>query len=139
MDDGFVGTLTLVYAFPVRAYDAETHGLIMYRAYQASELSQSGTGSVVARLGLDRLDIPTPFNIYWQASGGTPSQAAYYDNTTSFDTTAAHTRQPNEYERCQMQHLASTLIAAPNTNWLSGDPMLIQMVSQSPFSLLRTG
>jgi hypothetical protein len=121
----FGGVAILTHVHPARAYDAETHALIAYRAYGASTLAQTGAGSVVSRLGLDRLDIPTPFNTYWQAAGSAPGPLSYYDTTsaTSFDRTMSP-RQPNEYERCQMQHLADTLVVPPSTTWLTGDPML---------------
>lgn len=109
----------IAYALPVCAYDAETHGLIMFKAYSASALAQTGAGSIVARLGLDRLDVPTPFNAYWLSA---PSTAAYYDNTSSFDVNT-YTRQSNEFERCQMQHLAPPPTSS-GFNWLAGDPML---------------
>lgn len=119
-------------ASPAKAYDAETHGLIMYQAYKESILSITGSSAIVTRLGLDRLDTPTPFNIYWQSFSGDLGPAGYYDNTSSFDVTANHTRQPNEYERCQMQHLAdvgrldegdamlngSKVAFLPTKNWL---------------------
>lgn len=35
------------------AYDAETHGLITYRAYYKSALWRLGQGSIVQSLGLD--------------------------------------------------------------------------------------
>ncbi|MEO5561069.1 MAG: hypothetical protein ABIO49_14130 [Dokdonella sp.] len=114
----------LASAQPAGAYDAETHALIAYRAYGRSALSQTGAGSLVATLGLDRLDIPTPFNTYWQATGSTPGPVSYYDNTVTF-APSTYARQPNFYEQCQMQHLADTVVdPASNANWLSGDPML---------------
>jgi len=101
------------------AYDAETHALIAYKAYGASALSQTGVGSLVTRLGLDRFDPPLPFNAYWQATGSAPGPVSYYDNTTTFDP-AAFARQPEEYERCQMQHLADF-----SPSWyVAGEPML---------------
>ena len=117
------GALNFACAAPVCAYDAETHALTMYKAYGESVLTQTGAGSTVARLGLDRLDIPTPFNIYWQIAGNAPGPVAYYDNTNTFDVTALHTRKPNEYERCQMQNL-SPKPPLTGTNYLQGDPML---------------
>jgi hypothetical protein len=118
------GLTILASAQPAIAYDAETHALIAYRAYGRSALSQTGAGSLVTTLGLDRLDIPTPFNTYWQAVGSTPGPLSYYDTTSAsgFDRNTTP-RQPNEYERCQMQHLADTVVA-PNVSWLTGDPML---------------
>ncbi len=107
-----------------RAYDAETHALITYRAYQASVLAQTGASSTVTRLGLDRFDIPTPFNTYWQAIGSALGPISYYDNNSSFDTNT-YALQPNEYERCQMENLAKVSVPLSNTGWYdSHDPML---------------
>jgi len=108
-----------------RAYDAETHALIAYQGYQASTLSSRAAGSVVSRLGLDRLDPPTPFNTYWLGNGSTPGPLSYYDNEGPTFDPNMHRRQPQEYERCQFQHLADYLLP-PNftSNWLTGDPML---------------
>jgi len=108
-----------------QSYDAETHALIAYKAYGQSALSQTGTGSLVARLTLDRLEIPTPFNTYWQAVGSTPGPLAYYDTTSAsgFDRDATP-RQPDVYEQCQMQHLAPRPPKETGTNWLKDDPML---------------
>jgi hypothetical protein len=60
--------LALVSSKHLMAYDAETHGLIMYAAYARSSLTGSGTGSLVANLGLDRLDVQLPFNAYWDST-----------------------------------------------------------------------
>src|SRR5882724_7385876 len=105
-----------------QSYDAETHALIAYKAYGQSALSQTGTGSLVARLTLDRLEIPTPFNTYWQAVGSTPGPLAYYDTTSAsgFDRDATP-RQPDVYEQCQMQHLAPRPPKETGTNWLKDD------------------
>lgn len=67
------GMIVLACATAAHAYDAETHGLITYKAFQASTLNSVASGSVVARLGLDRLDAPTPFNAYWIAPTVVPS------------------------------------------------------------------
>ena len=58
-----VGLAGLVFVFPASAYDAETHALITYQAYNRSLVSQTVTGSIVSRLGLDRLDIPKPLTL----------------------------------------------------------------------------
>jgi hypothetical protein len=80
------------------AYDAETHGFITYNAFQESVLAQSGAGSTIHLLGLDRLDAPLPFHIYWN------SQQPIAQNPDSY-VDAVMLRQPNEYERCQLQNL----------------------------------
>ena len=118
------GLLIFACTLPAHAYDAETHALIAYKAYQGSVFAQNGPGSVIQRLGLDRLDVPTPFNAYWQATGSAPGPVSYYDDTSAsnFDP-AMYPRQPNGYEQCQMQHLAP-LPPITGTNWLKGDPML---------------
>lgn len=120
------GVLVAACTNPAWAYDAETHALTAYRGYLGSSLSQTGSGSVVARLGLDRLDVPTPFDAYWLATGPSmPGPVYYYDNTTSFDP-ATYPRKPNEYERCQMQHLSVSPADEQQggTNYLKNDPML---------------
>jgi hypothetical protein len=118
-----VGLPILTCAISASAYDAETHALIAYEAFKASTLSQTGPTSVVARLGLDRLDMPTPFNAYWQAVSPALGPVSYYDNAAGFDPTL-YPRKPNEYERCQMQHLADFILVPPDQSWLFGDPML---------------
>jgi hypothetical protein len=109
------------------AYDAETHALIAYQGYKASALSQAGSGSLISRLGLDRLDIPTPFNSYWQATGSVPGPLSYYDNEGPTFSPSQYPRQPNEYERCQFNHLTKVPNpdqSQPPINWLQNDPML---------------
>lgn len=111
------------------SYDAETHALIAYEGYKASVLAQQGAGSAVLRLGLDRLDIPTPFNTFWLASGSVPGPLSYYDNKAPNFSTSTYPRQPNEYERCQFQHLTNVVFknasgVETTINWLANDPML---------------
>ena len=120
-----IGLPILICTLSASAYDAETHALIAYQGYQASTLSSRAAGSVVSRLGLDRLDPPTPFNTYWLGNGSTPGPLSYYDNEGPTFDPNMHRRQPQEYERCQFQHLADYLLP-PNftSNWLTGDPML---------------
>ncbi len=98
------------------AYDAETHGVISYQTYQNSILSQSGAGSLVNRLGLDRLSAPLPFDIYWN------SQQPIAQNPDSY-IDAAVLRRPNEYERCQLQHLVDLKVP-----WI---PVVDPMVDQN--------
>lgn len=80
------------------AYDAETHGFITYNGYLESVLAQSGATSTIHQLGVDRLDVPLPFHVYWSSQQPiAQSPDSYID--------AAVLRQPNEYERCQLQNL----------------------------------
>ena len=116
-----------VCATAANAYDAETHALIAYKGYKLSALSQTGQGSVVSRLGLDRLDIATPFDIYWVPYVGVTGPTAYYDNTSPTFDPNTYARQPAEYERCQFGHLTNVTNPSPPfnpINWLAGDPML---------------
>lgn len=106
---GFAMLACFAYAW---AYDAETHGLITYKAYQESDLAETGQNSLVTRLGLNRLTPASPFHAYWLPI----ADDFYFDNTESYDP-ASYRREPNDYERCQMQHLA-------DAGWLDGDPML---------------
>jgi len=120
-----IGLPILICTLSASAYDAETHALIAYEAYGRSTLSQRGVGSVVARLGLDRFDTPTPFNTYWVPYVGVVGPTEYYDTTGPSLSPGAYPRQPNEFERCQMQHLADYIIdPITKATWLSGDPML---------------
>jgi hypothetical protein len=122
-----IGLLAITRMGVSDAYDAETHALIAFYGYKNSSLAQTGSGSVLNRLGLDRLDKPTPFNIYWQASGSTPGPLFYYDNTPPTFNPNTYQRLPTEYERCQFNNLTNVPNpASPNSyiNWLQGDPML---------------
>jgi|GEM_PF-1026742 len=115
------GVLALAWMTPAGAYDAETHALITYKAYQSSVLLPTEASGTVARLGLDRLDPPSPFNTYWQATAGALGPVSYYDNTGA----TVHQRQPNEYERCQMEDLAKVAIIGSTTGYFDpADPML---------------
>ena len=101
----FICSLLLATTRTAYAYDAETHGLITYDAYQASSLNQTGPGSVVSRLGLDRLDPHSTFTAYWLPS---PTDPPYYDNTAVSPPqypSLSVARSPNEYERCQIENL----------------------------------
>lgn len=88
--------LLSVGAQPALSYETQTHALITAEAYDRSVLSQTGEGSVVSRLLLDRVLPSNPFKPYW-----TPVQPTMYfsDHTgdlPSFDRPAA-------FERCQMR------------------------------------
>lgn len=95
------------------SYDAETHGLITYQAYKNSALHQTGSGSLINRLGLDRLDVPLPFHIYWNSAQPIAQNPDSYID-------AASLRQPNEYERCQLQNLEKVEFFDINDSMLSG-------------------
>jgi hypothetical protein len=121
-----IGALTIGALPRADAYDAETHAFVMYKAYQESQLALTDPASLSVRLGLNRLDPPTPFNAYWQSSGSDVGPLAYYDNTATFDP-ATYARAPNEYERCQMQVVASVPLVTNSlgTGWFDPlDPML---------------
>jgi hypothetical protein len=79
------------------AYETETHALMTNQAYAQSILSASGTTSTIHRLGLDRLDINTPFSIYWGAPPPIAGPDEYVDNITG------QLYPPEEFERCNMQ------------------------------------
>ncbi len=81
-----------------RAFETETHALITRKAYVNSILSSTGTGSVINRFGLDRLDAETPFNIYW-ASATPPHYSTGGGSRNVGDGEAS----PEGFERCQMR------------------------------------
>ncbi len=58
--------LALISAWgPCGAFETETHALITNQAYKNSVLSESGSGSALNILGLDRLNASLPFGVYW--------------------------------------------------------------------------
>ncbi|MBS0569414.1 MAG: hypothetical protein JSS28_02310 [Proteobacteria bacterium] len=97
----------------VMAYDAETHGFITYQAFQESVLNPSNSGSVLSQLGLNRLDTPLPFHVYWNSQQPIAQPPDSYID-------AALLRQPNEYERCQLQNLENVKFFDPLDPMLSG-------------------
>jgi len=118
------GGLLIALASTARAYDAETHALIAYEGYQSSVLTQSGASSVVSRFGFNRLSTSTTFNAYW-VTNPTLNPVFYYDTIPpNFNRDTKPPREPNEYERCQMQHLANVSLPPNGASWLVGDPML---------------
>ena len=82
-----------------RAFETETHALITRQAYANSVLAQTGPNSLVHQLLLDRLDVPTPFNIYWQSS----LPEFYYGDGGVSGGAPANNRVPEDFERCNMQ------------------------------------
>ncbi len=87
-----------IISFNCSAFETETHALITRQAYANSTLANAGSSSVINRLGLDRLDIATPFNIYW-ASETPPHYSTGGGSRNVGDGEAA----PEGFERCQMQ------------------------------------
>ena len=103
------------------SYEGETHGFITYQAYNLSGLSKMGTGTIVNRLGLDRLDVSTPFTAYWLAP--LPDHGTYYDNAAvvpnQYPSLLNYAREPNQFEQCQMQNLLTA-------GWISAsDPIVV--------------
>ena len=80
------------------AYETETHALMTNDAYAQSVLAATGSTSVVHNLGLDRLDVPTPFGIYWTPPSSLFPPEGYFDNLSSNELL-----QPEQFERCNMQ------------------------------------
>lgn len=83
----------------VHAFETHSHAWMILESYQRSSLAQTGTGSVVNRLGLERLEKDTPFNAYWLAMPGFSAPAHYRDNVDN------DIHSPQEFEHCQMQEL----------------------------------
>jgi hypothetical protein len=89
------------------AYETETHALITRQAYEKSSLSQQGKGSIVSTLGLDRLNLSSPFDPYWVPQ----DPEVYYTNGGTSGVTPAllglslvtGIDYPEAFERCEMQ------------------------------------
>lgn len=114
------GLVLMFVAPPAMSYEGETHGLITYQAYNLSGLSRTGQGTIVNRLGLDRLDPPSPFGAYWLAP--LPDHGTYYDNVAvsppQYPSLLDYSREPNSFEQCEMQNLLAA-------GWInSTDPMV---------------
>lgn len=82
------------------AYETHTHALMTREAYSQSGLSTRGFGSLVWRLGIDRLDQERPFQAYWD-----PALPELYFTDGGESGELDSVDEPNEFERCQMQTL----------------------------------
>ena len=93
----FVG-LIAYHAVGCYAFETETHALITRTAYQRSALNATAAGSLRERLGIDRLDVTSPFEIYWD-----PDHPTNYYTDGGASASAGATGQPERFELCQMQ------------------------------------
>lgn len=131
--------LAMVILFGPRAeaYDADTHALITYRAFNESIIANTPPllAPSLTGLGLNRFDIARPFFPYWQSGNFLGTADSYFDNLALvapavYLSTTYYPRYPSPFEQCFMQQLASAGI-------LSGlDPMLDSggVVSNFPIS-----
>ncbi|MCE7950624.1 MAG: hypothetical protein DYH18_05885 [Xanthomonadales bacterium PRO7] len=78
-------------------YETETHALMTDQAYSVSVLAATGSTSTIHSLGLDRLDVLTPFSIYWGAPPPIAGPDEYLDNITG------QLYPPAGFEHCNMQ------------------------------------
>ena len=100
--------LALTFSCQALAFDTETHALITRKAWERSVLFQSPSGDVsptIRALGLDRLNIATPFNYYWvplDLDRQTRNPTYYTDGSGLYSVTSKQ-QYPEPFERCQMQ------------------------------------
>ena len=108
------------------AYDADTHAVMMYLAFQRSVLGEWHSSEVLTDLGLNLLTQAGPFDTYWYQP---PILPYYFDDLPILDPVEnpldypaiypENLRSPNHFERCVMQQLK-------DNNWLlASDPMLV--------------
>lgn len=93
-------------------YETETHAAITLKAYRNSVLAESGNGSVINRLGLDRLYPTSPFSIYWRTLRSNNSYYTDGGSTSGFQDGEGlgDSNRPEDFERCQMQEFKFDLV-----------------------------
>ncbi|MHB8744497.1 MAG: hypothetical protein ACYC9L_15435, partial [Sulfuricaulis sp.] len=95
-----IALLTMLASATCAAYDTETHALITRAAYSNSVLVNSGPGSMLSALGLDRLYAPLLFRTYWEPA---PDYNHFYYYADGGIGRLGSLSYPEAFERCQTQ------------------------------------